>query len=345
MRARPKARTGHGSAIWGPRDHNAGTAATGSKPPAPAPSVSPGAPSWPPAPRPSKASGWCLWRASPRPPASSVPRLLPSPPASNPRPALFPVRRSRPPKPPDGLPRCPALRGTAVEAAVHFLHLLDLLRRGTAPELRFQPRVHNGLRQLRPYHPLAHRQDLGVVGFPRPFGRKHVVALGRPDPGHLVGRNVHPDARSAAQDGPVMVPLGDGLGDLNGDVRVVDAVALGGLGGVGAVVLDLVALFFEALDEGRLEFEGRVVGAYPDLLHLSTSLVDLSLPTVLFAGRLLLHSRSLPSFARAFEASRCNHYEARLRRLAGKEAARREQLVDALVQDAGFVGDVEDGVA
>ena len=72
--------------------------------------------------------------------------------------------------------------------------------------------------------PLLRRQAayLGVVMQAGALGGKDVIALGRPDPPHLVGGDAHADAGAAYQNAAVELAPGDSLGHLHGDIRVID---------------------------------------------------------------------------------------------------------------------------
>ena len=108
----------------------------------------------------------------------------------------------------------------------------------------------------------ADRQHVGVVVGPRQAGRVQVVAERGPHAAHLVGGELLALAAAADHDAEVGVAVAHAAPDGGAERRVVD-----GLGRVGAVVDDLVALGRQHRDEVLLQLESGVVGAERDACH------------------------------------------------------------------------------
>src|SRR5215218_1943331 len=151
-------------------------------------------------------------------------------------------------------------RPLAPVTRVDLLDLVDVAGRGAAFELRGQPVVEDLLGRLGGDHPGPHGQDLGVAGLAGPFGRVGVVGGDGPDPGDLVGGDGHAQAGAADQQGAVVLAPGHGLGDLGGDVGIVEPVAV-------AVVPDLVALLAQVGGQVLLQRGAGLVGADRDRSH------------------------------------------------------------------------------
>ncbi len=91
-----------------------------------------------------------------------------------------------------------------------------------------QPRIDDGLRELRPDDARAHREHLRVVALAQTLRRVHVVRRARVDSFDLVRDDGHPEAGPAHEDPPVEVSRADPRGQVVSDLRVVGLAAAQG---------------------------------------------------------------------------------------------------------------------
>jgi hypothetical protein len=94
------------------------------------------------------------------------------------------------------------------------------------------------------------------------LGRQVVIAWRSPDAGDLVGRNAHPQARSADQDPPIHFVIADLSGDHGGDVGVVVVVLI-----VGSRVDHFLAQPAEQLDQLDPHLHAAMVASHRNSHH------------------------------------------------------------------------------
>src|SRR5262245_26570217 len=97
-----------------------------------------------------------------------------------------------------------------------------------ALELGGQPDLDHALDQLLAQQIAGQTEHVGVVVAATHLGGDAVVTGGRANAEYLVGRDAHADAGAADQDAALHAPLADGLGDLEGEVGVINTVLAGG---------------------------------------------------------------------------------------------------------------------
>jgi hypothetical protein len=66
--------------------------------------------------------------------------------------------------------------------------------------------------------------NLSVIMRPGPVSRKNIVTLGRPYPSHFIGGDAHTDAGAAYQYTSIKLTSDDGLGHLNGNIRIINRI-------------------------------------------------------------------------------------------------------------------------
>jgi hypothetical protein len=134
-----------------------------------------------------------------------------------------------------------------------LLYETDFIYSGDmAPSLkfRFKPDLDNVSGQAEPYYPLAHGEDVGVIMLPGSPGRKGVVALGRPDAGHLVRGYGYANTRAAADHTPFKITALHRFRHLQSDIRVVYRILAKG---------SKIGIFYAALPEeaGYMVFQSE----------------------------------------------------------------------------------------